>query len=304
MNFEEDIRQHVLQNLRRDPRADRELKSKSARDLLIIYGNWLNRLVSTRPRTVHCSTALAANQLASDPRYAPGLAGIETKLRNGQDVTLHLSKDIRYGYDPDAATGSVPLHRHKDLDLLLNDWGIHHLHLSTEVEADGFVKRDGPLLFAAFRPDDAYFIDIMHHGDWTREHIIEVIVNEWPSAGLIEEMPEVTASAYTPTEEDRMKLRKAGMNVFLQISSKFYRSVSGLALSGISLKTTQWVIQVFNATKWFQKRISDDPKYVVQTISAAGMSAPADPDLHFCFFENGGYGVVERETGFRFRLGN
>ena len=92
MNFEEDIRQHVLQNLRRDPRADRELKSKSARDLLIIYGNWLNRLVSTRPRTVHCSTALAANQLASDPRYAPGLAGIETKLRNGRMSLFTLAR--------------------------------------------------------------------------------------------------------------------------------------------------------------------------------------------------------------------
>ena len=37
-----------------------------------------------------------------------------------------------------------------DLDLLLNNWGVHHLHISSIVEPDGFVKRDGPLLFVSF----------------------------------------------------------------------------------------------------------------------------------------------------------
>ena len=56
------------------------------------------------------------------------------KIRKGEDLT-HLSKritDLDYN------------------DALLNDCGIHHLHLGIDVDDSGFDTRIGPLLFVHF----------------------------------------------------------------------------------------------------------------------------------------------------------
>lgn len=47
--------------------------------------------------------------------------------------------------------------------LTLYDWGIHHLYLGETFSAPGYVKRTGPVLFAVFRKNDVYFIDIIDH---------------------------------------------------------------------------------------------------------------------------------------------
>jgi hypothetical protein len=98
MNLEEDIREFVLKSLPHDPKFTAELQAKTAQELLVIYGNWRSRLVSMSPRQVHRSNVLMANPLSSDLRYKPGLDAIVAKLLNGQDVTPHLSRAIRYGY--------------------------------------------------------------------------------------------------------------------------------------------------------------------------------------------------------------
>jgi hypothetical protein len=205
MNFEEDIREFVLGNLPHDPSFTAELRAKTPPELLIIYGNWRSRLVSMGPRRVHRSKALVANPLSADARYKTGLDAIIAKLENGQDVTPHLSRGIRYGYKPPSGSRS-----RQDLDLLLNDWGVHHLHLSDVIEGDGFVGRTGPLLFAVFRPDDAYLIDIIDHGGWTRDHVIETMVAEWPNENLVWEL----RASFPPERRRRRRTaRHFGMRI-------------------------------------------------------------------------------------------
>ncbi len=54
-------------------------------------------------------------------------------------------------YEPTTSRSSKN-QRRSDLVLLMAEWGIHHLHLSTVMEADGFVRRTKDLLFAFFSP--------------------------------------------------------------------------------------------------------------------------------------------------------
>ena len=82
-------------------------------------------------------------------------------------------------YTPANARGDLKTRR--DLDLLIADWGIHHLHLSPE--RDG--RRTGDLLFAVFRPDDAYLLQILPHGNWAELSLLETIVRNWPDGALI-----------------------------------------------------------------------------------------------------------------------
>jgi hypothetical protein len=143
-SFGADIRVHVLSVLpyNQCDRADQEAMSTG--DLLIIFLNWQNRLIPARARRVYRSRALA-----NDPEFAKHRIDAErliSKIEKGDNLKPHLSKDVGIGYQAPTPRTSA---RRRDLDLMLNDWQVHHLHISSNVKADGFVAHAGPLLFAA-----------------------------------------------------------------------------------------------------------------------------------------------------------
>jgi hypothetical protein len=300
MDFEEDIRQHVLSNLPNKSKFNQDLAAKDASELLIIYGNWCNRLVKAQPRRVHESKVLRANPHASDPQYGPGLAQIIAKLQNGEDISPHLSRRICWGYETAGASGDTLLGR-KDLDLMLSDWGVHHLHLSTEVETDGFVKGSKYLPFAVFQPNDAYLIDIKEHGAWTNTDLVRVIVDEWPDAGLVQEVMGIKGLVYSRSETERKMLRDAGIVTIIEIDGRFYLPTARMSSCGTPLRAVRTADRVFDDIDRFKAQLAEAPAFVSRSIADAGLVPPVDPDLHFQFFDSG-YGVVERKTGFQFRL--
>ena len=172
MNLKENARQWVLNYLTYD-RADADLAAHlsalNARDLLIVYYNWMSRQVKPQPRHVRKSKTFEQNPLVT--ARASDLAQIIGEIERGNDLKRYLSRGV------DIAA-CVPGKKRRDLDLMLNDWGVHHLHISTQLDPDGYVKRDGPLLFAIFRPLAAYLIDLMSHKDWTRGHVLDVLATE------------------------------------------------------------------------------------------------------------------------------
>jgi hypothetical protein len=299
VDFDADIREFVLSSLPHDQSLTEELRAKQSAELLIIYGNWHSRLISLGPRHVERSHALDANFLSSDPRYKPGLDSIIAKLETGEDLTSHLSRGIRHGYRPSVGSNG----NRQDLDLLLNDWGVHHLHLSTVFEADGFVKRTGPLLFAAFKPDRAFLIDIVDHGGWTRDSILQTIISEWPNEQLVWELKGVLAPRQGRTEADRRDLRNAHISSFFEMNGKMYAPAGGLTTAGTSTRNTLSVQRLLRQLKWLEQQISSDAEYLNKASLSRGTSLPTNPDLHFEFFQGGGYGIVERQTGLRFVLG-
>ena len=176
MSLVESTRQWVLTNLpydRGDAARVAHLAGLDAHGLLVVYHNWISRLVKPQPRAVHKSKAFQRNPMAA--KRANDLAQIIADIEHGRDLKKYRSRDI------DRTPAKAPGARHRrDLDLMLNNWGVYHLHISSIVESDGFVKRGGPLLFVSFTSDAAYVIDIMMHGDWNRDHVLEVLASEWP----------------------------------------------------------------------------------------------------------------------------
>ena len=55
------------------------------------------------------------------------------KIEAGDRLAPNLSRAVKLAHDPKGR---------RDKDRLIADWGLHHLHLSGTVEADGFVQRD------------------------------------------------------------------------------------------------------------------------------------------------------------------
>jgi hypothetical protein len=104
------------------------------------------------------------------------------------DLTKYLSRRVSTGFALPLKPAVKQLARLQHLDLLLNDWGIHHLHISTAVAADGFVNRNDPLLFAMFEPEMAYLLDIGTHSSFVDQRLAEIAVENWPDTKLFLEI--------------------------------------------------------------------------------------------------------------------
>ena len=65
-------------------------------------------------------------------------------------------------------------------DDLLNDWGIHHLHLGTEYNKRGKIKRSKNLLFCIINSKSVYFINIQEHkANWANKELLEIVYDNW-----------------------------------------------------------------------------------------------------------------------------
>ena len=185
------------------------------------------------PRQVLQSREFLANPILK--QRDADIQALIADIQKGADLTKYLSRAVQHGYVNPAG---LKLHRRQNLDLLLSAWGIHHLHFSQDVESDGFVKRDGPIIFAVFRPDKAFLIDIMTHKDWAREHVIRVIVSNWPDAGLVHQVQGVQGLSRQIGDDERQKLRNAQVNTMLEIDGKVYLPAGGMTTSGVGVDTS------------------------------------------------------------------
>lgn len=128
-----------------DPALFAELASKDARELLIIYHNWMTRHVYPTPRQILTSKAYNANPIVMQRK--DDLDALIAKIEAGIDLRPHLSTRVETVIEP----ANKKLSRRRDLDLMLIEWDVHHLHISQELQQNGFVKRDDPLLFVVFQ---------------------------------------------------------------------------------------------------------------------------------------------------------
>lgn len=201
-DFLEDMRQEILGQLRElgyAPDAGSDLEKLSLQ-----YFNVLHRLIQPQPRRVKRSQELEARGL--EQAVSQVVDSIATRSTRGEDLRPFLSRRILEPnlYDP-----------------LLNDWGIHHLHLGSDVpEPDGFVKRRGELLYVMVRPDALYFIDILGHGaDFANRVLLEIVHRNWPELiARFRAPPQVLSLNPDFTDEQRLRFRKGGLQTAIQLS--------------------------------------------------------------------------------------
>jgi hypothetical protein len=270
------------------------------RDLMDIYVNWTHRFILPRPRRIHLSKALQENPLAADPANRQALDALIEKIRVGEILTPHLTDRVLRGYEPADPSKPKALSKRKDLDLLLNDWLIHHLHIGPTLKSNGFFGGD-LLLFAVFKPHDAYLIDLMGHKNWEHEHLIEVLVREWPSQNLA-----MVLAGILPGEpfsrEDRKRLRNVGMPTTLNIDGKAVMGAGCISTAGTSGSAQHHAGRLQANLSAFMHRIADNPNHVADILRQRGQPVPDKLDLHFEFFGTGGYGIVDTQIGQIVRL--
>jgi hypothetical protein len=295
-HLEELLSDEILRRLphdRNDPYVVSALQSMKVSDLTIRFANWIDRLVHPHPRRTHLS-----REICDNPKYNEHMADVAMimlKAEQGDELYPHLSRSIRYGFSlPQAKAKS--LGRRKDLDLMLNEWGVHHLHLSADTEADGFVKRNDYVLFVIFTDHDAYFIDLCRHGEWTNQRVVEIAVRNWPEADLFLTLNGVLPGK-TLTAEERKITRERGVTTMVEVDGVVYVSRTvGISTAGISNRSTMKAIRLLEELRSCSKNLSADPHFFKNEIEKIGKSYPSDPEFRIELLKGGtsfGFGLRE-----------
>ena len=276
--LEDELRSHLLTQMPTDPTG--ELSSKDLGSLLIIWFNWRDRTIAARPRTVHVAVELSTSSKSTE--HAASLAALTAEVERGADLAPRLSACTAVAYIPESERSEQ--WRRDDLDLLLADWGVHHLHL---LETYGGAR--GPdLLFAAFKPGDAYFIGIYPHGAWTDLGIVETIVRNWPIAGILLGSHSGLRLATQPTAVEYRKMRRSGVFVPIEVDGVLFFP-RGQSMAGTAMDAAQRSNHIMHALRGLREQSALPP-------DAATAWSP--------YVDAGTFGVEETSTGRRVPLGN
>lgn len=282
---------------RNDPTLCAELASKDVRELLIIYHNWMARHVYPTPRQILKSKAYNANPIVAQRK--DDLDALISKIEAGIDLRPHLSTRVETVIEP----ANKKLSRRRDLDLMLIEWDVHHLHVSQELQPNGFVKRDDPLLFAVFHQKEAYLLDVMAHGDFNRDHILKLMADEWPDAELVYQIKgspgqEVIGLAVNYTEEERDRLRKAGINTLVEIDGRVFKPAGGMTAAGTSIRASMAADEVVKSVAKLERSLNDNHEKFEKLARDHGVTWPENPTFEFGILEPHGLGFKELSTNF------
>lgn len=225
----------------------------SPQEISLRYFNLIRRMIWPTPRAVYVSKEFSCPQ-----EHAAGVELIKHKIVSGESLAPHLSNTIRSTPDYD--------------DLLLNDWGIHHLHLGTTLDTSGLVaKRTGPLLFVRVTDTAVYLINVFAHDAWTQKQIIEILHANWPDSIKQFSCPGIS-SAFSPSDSDRARFRKAGLTVLCQLADgTVYVPIGGGYMStGLSMRV---LMESDRYARWvhsFEKYVREQAPEFVRRVEAIG----------------------------------
>jgi hypothetical protein len=277
--------------------------------LLMMYMNWRFRQIHSHPRKVWMSAELSQRKQAKNALLEPFEEQFDNLIEMivaGEDLTHLLSRDIvykPYELKPDFSA----LKDQKHLDLLLNEQGIHHLHLPKLERKEGT-----PILFAIFERYDAFLVDVARHDDWSSDRLARISYSNWPQRHFfrlrIDGLVDDQGAQITLTDQQRVSVRNSAINTPIEIDKGLFvrPRAGGLAANGYSGSVVRRAVDIWNSLPLFVIR-SMRPGFAEYFEQQFGKPLPPNPNFHFRFLdahEDWQYAIVEENTPAAFLLPN
>lgn len=300
MDLDADIRDLVLRELPSSSADFPALEAMATANLLIEYLTWRHRIVSPRRRAVHRSTALHRYlRRAAARQRVQVVERVLGEISDGVDLTPRLSRQVREGYKP-PRTGRARY----DQDRMLNDWGVHHLHLGDRGSPGTFSTRTGDVLYVAFTPTDAYAVGVFTHSDWVNDAVLKIIAQDWPDRGIIFGASGGMRLANKPNEAERKALRAGNVTVLFEYRGRVFMPRWGITTAGTASSATMTSNAVMHAIRHFEEAHFADPSSSWRRIrQRVRPPTPQDCDWHV-YIDDVQFGVEERRSGTRLTLGS
>ena len=209
-DFEKDIlnwSNRVISRLGHEPSGDCNASSRLSQVF-----NILRNRIPPVPRTVEVATGFTCPQ-----SHLNGYKQVISEIESGDCLMPRCSRQQvnKSGY----------------IDLMLLDWGIHHLHLGTDKipkgKTKGLIQGHKEILFVFITNDKAYIIGIFDHSSWIKQAVLQIVHDNWPHLLEPWKLNDVLDLAVEPTDADRKSLRNAYVNSPFKIGNNFYLGPGG-----------------------------------------------------------------------------
>lgn len=234
-------------------------------EVAIAWFNLQNRAIHPRPRRT-----LRAKEFQCPPKFARAIADLLAESEAGRSLIGYLSKKIAF----DAMY----------TDGLLNDWQVHHFHLGGTVDASGFVKRTGELLFALVAPDTLHLLHVGDHDDFSRAELFARIARNWPELVEQRRLPAADPKQNLISDVERSQLRKGRAYAATVVDDDaFIPAGLGAVMSGTSVKVIVQVQQLYHVLQCLENYVRDHSPEFVDEIRRAGYSPDATVRLQLDF---------------------
>lgn len=210
--------------LRRQDRRSEEIKNAiehyDSERLVMHYFSILMRRIPTAKYHVFIS-----DTIKSDSQKILLSQTIEAMLTAGIDANSHLSNRVK----------EINQVKKENLDLLLSEWGIHHLHFHAD--------RSNELLLIFMRGTSIYFIDVLTHEDdegtietWTNTGLIEIIHRNWPEViHAYKVNGDFTCEDLTVEQRRNLRDKLTNSFVFMHDGTTYRGPGGGFMVSGVAL---------------------------------------------------------------------
>jgi hypothetical protein len=261
-------------------------------ELAIAFFNALARRIHPTPREV-----LISREFVCPTKHRHVVDAIREKVERGADLTPHLSAAIERHSDVD-----------DDLfnDGLLNDWGIHHLHLGTapHPKYPSFVVRTDDVLFARVTDEAFYLITVMPHRQWANQELFEIIHRNWPDSIRRFRLPGVVKIDPVWSNEAIPKLRKGGVMTMIQMKDgTVYRPIGGgITTSQVGAEVADRAGYYTHLVGWLERYVREHGSELVAQAAAEGHSLSSPLRLRFVAFMSGSALIIEDNSKVMFSI--
>jgi hypothetical protein len=265
-NFIADIRSGLLAELRQlghevpAPTGD---PYKDAHTVCMAHWNARIRRISRAPRAVHLSRELVARMSSLSQLVQSGLDVVTKELEAGDDMTPRLSRHLRQ--------------QQLRYDLMLNDWGIHHLHIDPHDRTKGAAE----ILFLIVDSAHAYFIDVRDHHAWTDSALVEIIHSNWPSTIEGRRIGAIKLQ-HSLTDAQRKNLRDKHGNAAIQMQDgTVYTAIGGgIVGSGANLSSVVWGDWLLATARSVEQFMLGQADQIADQVAQKTGSLPDSLELH------------------------
>lgn len=263
--------------------------SATFEEVLFTFYNARLRRISRRPRRVHRSKELTARRLRRNVRLV--VDQIARKAARGDDLMPFLHRAIT----------DKPTYN----DLLLNDWGLHHMHLGSSEPRKGevLVKRSSELLFVRVGPDDLYLVDVLDHRAFAEQDLVEIMHANWRP--LLEPqrikgiLGAARGSSFVRDAKERSQLRKGGVVTFTQTrdGTVYAPAGGGYATTGLNVSVVTAADDLRDRLGDLEDRCRKNANELRDLIGRRTRTRPWDLLLQLAFNDDGRFVVSERASG-------
>ena len=234
-----------------------ERKYENMEDYWMRWLDFTSRYISCYPRKVIESKSYSVDL---PDEYSDTFDEIKRKIELGEDVNCFQGRLLKK-----ADVGKYNLNNNNinPTDFMWARDTIHHLHIPKrgyKIDKEGFSERSGFYLCIKVMENEVCFIDIVEHlkgNEFAGLPILEKYIKEFPeyaSSGKATLIEPNSVTGIPKTDEERMKVMKAGGNAFNMIGGDLYM-MGGLNAARSSSYTSQKMCDSFRTIGIVLKKI-------------------------------------------------